>query len=286
MNRRRFAQMTAAIGLGRLLATHEAEAGETPPPAHDHASMHASDPMARYAGLMAGDKLSIGMLLYPGMFLQDLVGPLTVFEALMNRDIHLLWKNREPVGDGKVLIPVRPTTSFADCPEVLDVLFVPGGVPGTYAMMEDPEVLAFLAARGKRARYVTSVCTGSLILAAAGLLEGYRATSHWATHDVLKTLGAVPVRKRVVIDRNRITGGGVTAGIDFGLTLTSLLRSPDYAKAVQLYLEYDPAPPFNSGSPDKAPRLVKRFLDEMFASNRQTAFEVAARARRALGGRT
>jgi cyclohexyl-isocyanide hydratase len=185
----------------------------------------------------------IGMLVYPSMFLQDLVGPLTVFESLKNREIHLLWKNTEPVGNEPgqpgPLIPVKPTTAFKDCPAKLDVLFVPGGVPGTLTVMEDPEVLAFLADQGSRARYVTSVCTGSLILGAAGLLRGYRAASYWATRDVLRDLGATPSRQRVVIDRNRVTGGGVTAGIDFGLTLIAKLRSPAYAKAVQLYLEYD-----------------------------------------------
>lgn len=233
-------------------------------------------------------RVSIGMLVYPGMFLQDLVGPLAVFESLMNREIHFLWKNLEPVGNEQpgptaALIPVKPTTTFAQCPETLDVLFVPGGVPGTLTMMEDPEVLHFLAEKGKTARYVTSVCTGSLILGAAGLLEGYRATTYWSTVDVLKELGAIPVRQRVVVDRNRITGGGVTAGIDFGLTLVALLRSPEYAQAVQLYLEYDPAPPFDAGSPDKAPKPVRQFLDDMFTGLNDAARQTAIRARKRLG---
>lgn len=234
------------------------------------------------AKLTGGDKVTIGMLLYPGMFLQDLVGPLAVFEALINRDIHLLWKNLEPVGNEgpkqTALIPVRPTTTFAECPDKLDVLFVPGGVPGTLTMMEDPEVLAFLAEKGKSARFVTSVCTGSLILGAAGLLLGYKATSHWATHDVLTELGAIPTKGRVVVDRNRITGGGVTAGIDFGLRIASLLRSDDQAKVIQLYLEYDPAPPFKAGSPEKAPKIVNRFLSDMFADLQTAAVATARRA--------
>jgi len=192
----------------------------------------------------------------------------------------------EPVGNQgpkqSALIPVKPTTTFANCPGKLDVLFVPGGVPGTLSMMEDPEVLAFLAAKGKTARFVTRVCTGSLVLGAAGLLKGYKATSHWATHDVLADLGAIPTKGRVVVDRNRITGGGVTAGIDFGLQIAALLRSDDYAKAIQLYLEYDPAPPFDAGSPEKAPKVVRQFLGEMFAGMRDTALATARRAAKRL----
>lgn len=238
--------------------------------------------MQQYASLTSGPKVIIGMLVYPGMFLQDLVGPLTVFEALMNKEIHLLWKTLDPVGNEtggpEALIPVKPTTTFANCPEHLDVLFVPGGVPGTFTMMEDPEVLAFLQRAGANARYVTSVCTGSLILGAAGLLQGYKATSYWDTRDVLKELGAIPTKGRVVVDRNRITGGGVTAGIDFGLKIIAKLRSPAYAQAVQLYLEYDPQPPFNAGSPEKAPPFVRRFLKDMFVGMRENAVATAKRA--------
>lgn len=280
MDRRFFTKFMAA--LGTVGATAKAQAQAAAEPAKDSADPHSPDAMQRYAALLSGDKVTIGMVLYPGMFLQDLVGPLAVFEALMNRDIHLLWKNLEPVGNEgpkqTALIPVKPTTTFANCPDKLDVLFVPGGVPGTMTMMEDPEVLAFLAAKGKTARFVTSVCTGSLVLGAAGLLKGYKATSHWATHDVLAELGAIPTKGRVVVDRNRITGGGVTAGIDFGLQIAALLRNDDYAKAIQLYLEYDPAPPFDAGSPEKAPKVVNQFLGEMFAGMRDSAFATARRA--------
>jgi cyclohexyl-isocyanide hydratase len=287
MNRRDFAQWAATLGLARLLggptSAEAAQGRKTEPPTKESAEQQHLDAMQRYAALVEGPKVTIGLLVYPGMFLQDLVGPLTVFEALMNREIHLLWKNLDVVAGDKpetpVLIPVKPTTTFRDCPEKLDVLFVPGGVPGTFAMMEDKEVLDFLAEKGKTARFVTSVCTGSLVLGAAGLLDGYKATSHWATRDVLKELGAIPTKGRVVVDRNRITGGGVTAGIDFGLTIAALLRSPDYAKAIQLYLEYDPAPPFNSGSPEKAPAVVRQFLNDMFASMRETAFSIAKKSK-------
>jgi cyclohexyl-isocyanide hydratase len=238
----------------------------------------------QYADLIDGDELTIGMVVYPGMFLLDLVGPLAFFESLLNKKIHLLWKDLKPVGGGnpqsKVLIPVTPTTTFADCPKKLDVLFVPGGATGTLQLMEDAEVLEFLSNQASRSRYVASVCTGSLILGAAGLLNGYKATSHWMTIDALSELGAIPVRERVVIDRNRITGGGVTAGMDFGLALIALLRNKSYAEAVQLYLEYDPKPPFNSGSPTKAPVRVKNFLNDMLGPIGQEAIVVAKRAKK------
>ena len=287
MNRRDFTRWSAAIAAALAAQNSVTFAAATDPAAPD-ASHDAV--MERYAAFMSGPKLTIGMMLYPGMFLQDLVGPLTVFEALMNREIHLLWKRRESVGNEAnapaPLIPVTATTSFADCPANLDVLFVPGGVPGTLTMMEDPEVLDFLRRSAGSARYVTSVCTGSLILGAAGLLRGYRATSHWATHDVLSELGAIPTHGRVVTDRNRITGGGVTAGIDFGLTIAATLRGELYAKATQLYLEYDPAPPFDAGSPTKAPPEANAFLDEMFVGLRANAKQTAIRAYRRLGERS
>lgn len=282
MDRREFMRLAAATGVAGL--GNGASGADLPASVTKARSPH-DEAMARYADFTGGPKLTLGLLVYPGMFLQDLVGPLTLFEALMNRDIHLLWKNLEPVGQvgGSALIPVKPTTTFAQCPDKLDVLFVPGGVPGTFAMMEDRETLDFLADRGGKARYVTSVCTGSLILGAAGLLEGYQATSHWATLDVLKELGAIPTRQRIVEDRNRITGGGVTAGLDFGLLLAARLRSQAYAEAIQLYLEYDPAPPFHAGSPETAPPVARQFLDEMFVGMRDTAFSTARRVRARKG---
>ena len=283
MQRRQFAQIAAWLSAGAAASTRVLAAE----PTKESADAHHRQAIQKYDSLTGGDKLVIGMLVYPGMFLQDLIGPLTVFEALMNKDIHLLWKNTDPVGNEpgqpKALVPITPTTAFKDCPPKLDVLFVPGGVPGTLTMMEDPEVLAFLAQQGATARYVTSVCTGSLILGAAGLLKGYRAASYWATRDVLRDLGAIPSRQRVVTDRNRITGGGVTAGIDFGLTLVAHLRSPAYAKTVQLYLEYDPAPPYNAGSPDKAPKLAVEFLTEMYAGMVDATRAIAKRAMARLG---
>jgi cyclohexyl-isocyanide hydratase len=153
-----------------------------------------------------------------------------------------------------------PTTVLRDCPPALDVLFVPGGF-GTFQAMKDAELIEFLKDAAVRAGYITSVCSGSLILGAAGLLEGYRATSHWACRDLLSQFGALPVKARVVADRNRFTGGGVTAGIDFGLTLLAELRGSNAAKQTQLAMEYEPQPPFDAGSPDTAgPELVQAVL--------------------------
>jgi cyclohexyl-isocyanide hydratase len=284
MDRREF--NVAALASLLAMSAPNARAGQAKAAAetgHPH-----EDAMKQHEALLGHPKATIGMLVYPGMYLQDLVGPLAVFESLMQRDIHLLWKNLDPIGQNGGATPgkitVVPTTRFADCPEQLDVLFVPGGIPGTFAMMEDDEVLGFLAAKGKTARYVTSVCTGSLILGAAGLLQGYKATSYWSTREFLKELGAIPTKRRIVVDRNRITGGGVTAGIDFGLKVAALLTNETYAKAIQLYLEYDPQPPFNAGSPENAPRVVTKFLNEMFADAMQTAKTTAQRAGKKLSG--
>lgn len=191
---------------------------------------------------------TVAMLLYPGLTLLDLLSPHTVFSDTM--DIHLVWKNREPIVTDSG-ITLHPTTSFADCPANIDILFVPGGRDQA-STAADEEVLTFLEDRGSRARYVTSVCGGSLILGAAGLLRGYKAATHWTGRDVLPLLGAENVNERVVIDRNRITGGGVTAGLDFGLVVLAEMLGEDVAKITQLGMEYDPRPPFDVGSPEKA----------------------------------
>ena len=198
---------------------------------------------------------NIGMLVFPGMTVLDLIGPQQFFAVAPGRTTHLLWKTREPVVSDTA-VPILPTVSFAEAPEDLEVLFVPGGFQGTSAVIEDPQVLDFVASRGERAAYVTSVCTGALILGAAGLLTGYQATTHWAYHDLLPLVGAEPVAARVVEDRNRITGGGVTSGIDFGLTLLARLTSEEYAQGWQLGTEYDPHPPFDAGAPAKADEFI------------------------------
>ena len=192
--------------------------------------------------------LEIGMLLYPGMTLLDLAGPQSAL-GLHGRT-HLFWKTLDPVmtDTGIALVP---TATFADAPATLDVLFVPGGF-GTNAAMRDQEIVTFLAQRGPGARYVTSVCSGSLLLGMAGLLDGYRAATHWSAYGALEALGVQSSQERVVTDRNRITGGGVTAGIDFGLVLLAELRGEEVAKMTELMMGYDPAPPFNTGNPGLA----------------------------------
>lgn len=197
-----------------------------------------------------GPRPTVAMLVYPRMVLLDLVGPLTVLNIL-GADVGLYWKDRTPVATD-VGLPVTPTRTFAEGPPYVDVLFVPGGIMGTVDCMNDRAVTDFLAERGTSAKYVTSVCTGSLALAAAGLLKGYDATSHWAVADLLPMMGARHVARRVVRDRNRITGGGVTAGIDFGLTLAALLKGEEEARRIQLTIEYAPEPPFRNGTPAEA----------------------------------
>jgi putative intracellular protease/amidase len=200
------------------------------------------------------------MLLYPGLNFLDLIGPHTVLARMAN--VHLIWKSLDllTVDMG---VTVKPTCTFEDCPRDVDVLFVGGG-PGLTDIMQDRGYLDFLADRGARAKYVTSVCSGSMLLGAAGLLRGFRATSHWAFRDLLPLFGAEPVHQRVVVDRNRITGGGVTAGIDFGLTMLSVLYGENVAKSTQLGIEYDPHPPYDTGTPEKAgPHLTQAVLAQI-----------------------
>ena len=226
--------------------------------------------------------LQIGMLLYPGMYALDLVGPYAFLAGLPNVETHLLWKTLDPVPTINGM-RLSPSSLISACPKQLDVLFVPGGTPGTIALMQDHEVLDFLADRGERARFITSVCTGSLILGAAGLLRGYKATSHWHKRDLLPLFGAVPVQDRIVEDRNRITGGGVTSGIDFGLVLASRLRGEDAAKLQQLINEYDPQPPFEGGTPSKAGPELTAQANQILASGYEQSRAAALIARKRLG---
>ncbi len=222
-------------------------------------------------------KEQIGMLLYPGMTALDFVGPQHMFSSLMGAKVHHIATTMAPVTSDANLTIV-PTTTFKRAPRDLDILFVPGGGDGTLAAMQDPAVLAFLADRGGRAKWVTSVCTGSLILGAAGLLKGYRATSHWATRSVLQDAGAIWTEGRVVRDRNRITGAGVSAGLDLGLTLVGLLRDQTYAETVQLLAEYAPEPPYNVGLPRTASPAVRTMTEAMFPEfNRKARAALIAR---------
>ena len=219
--------------------------------------------------------LQIGLLVFPKLTQLDLTGPLQVFSSVPGAQVHLIWKRIEPVPSDSVLV-LTPTITFADCPQ-LDVICVPGGA-GADDMIDDEEVLDFVRRQAEGAQYITSVCTGSLVLGAAGLLRGYRAATHWTAMDFLKPFGATPTRTRVCIDRNRITGGGVTAGIDFALTLVSILIDRATAEAIQLRLEYNPAPPFNSGSPDTAPPEILAFMKDKIAASQIRRGEMIARA--------
>jgi cyclohexyl-isocyanide hydratase len=227
--------------------------------------------------------LQIGLVIFPRVTQLDLTGPLQVFSRVPDAKVYLIWKRIEPVATDTVLT-LTPTISFADCPQ-LDVICVPGGV-GTNEMVNDEEMLNFLRKQAVDARYITSVCTGSLVLGAAGLLRGYRATTHWSAIDHLAPFGATPTKTRVCVDRNRVTGGGVTAGIDFALTLVSIMVDRQTAEAIQLGLEYNPAPPFNSGSPDTAPPEILARVQERIAPAgvRRTEAIVRAAARLAPEG--
>ena len=206
--------------------------------------------------------LQIGLVIFPKVTQLDLTGPVQVFSAVPDATVHLIWKRIEPVPSDSVLT-LTPTISFADCPQ-LDVICVPGG-QGINDMVNDEEVLEFLRRQAKGAKYITSVCTGSLVLGAAGLLKGYKATTHWTAIEFLSQFGAIPAKTRVCVDRNRVTGGGVTAGIDFALTLVSIMINRETAEAIQLGLEYNPAPPFNAGSPDTAPAEILARMKERIA---------------------
>jgi cyclohexyl-isocyanide hydratase len=221
------------------------------------------------------EPLQIGLVIFPKVTQLDFTGPLQVFSSVPGARVHLIWKRIEPVSSDSVLT-LTPTVTFADCPQ-LDVICVPGGV-GTDDMVNDEEMLAFLRKQAAGAKYITSVCTGSLVLGAAGLLSGYRATTHWTAMDHLARFGATSARTRVCVDRNRVTGGGVTAGIDFALTLVSIMIDRQSAEMIQLRLEYNPAPPFNSGSPDTAPPEIVARMREKIAPAKARRDEAIARA--------
>ena len=221
-----------------------------------------------------GDE-QIAMLMYPGMTVMDLIGPHCMFGALMGAKIFLVAKSLDPV-TSDAGVTITPTATFDTCPRDLTVLFTPGGTDGTLAAATDPKTLAFLADRGARSKYVTSVCSGSLILGAAGLLKGYKATSHWSVRHVLAGFGATPTEARVVRDRNRITGAGVTAGLDFGLTMVAELRDRTYAECCQLMSEYDPDPPFHAGSMKTATEEVKAPMVQLLAEFVKKAEALAA----------
>ncbi|CDL84181.1 DJ-1/PfpI family protein [Xenorhabdus szentirmaii] len=205
---------------------------------------------------------TIAFFLFPELTPLDLVGPATVLED-RGFNVEYVWHNREKINTEINSFKFYPSITFDEL-EYVDILCVPGALD-PFSIMRDEKAMRWLNKVGKNAEYVTSVCTGSIILAAAGLMNGYKAATHWLMGEYLTEFGAIPVHERVVIDRNRITGGGITAGIEFGLQLLSILRSEDEAKTMQLIMHYDPQPPFNAGTPNTAgDKITKMATDETY----------------------
>lgn len=194
---------------------------------------------------------TVGVYIWPNMTALDVLGPQQILGFVPEFDVIIVAKSKDPVvSDTKIRI--LPDYDIATCPPV-DILLVGGGIDPS-PVMQDDAVMSWFRETGQSAEYVTSVCTGALILAEAGLLDGYKATTHWAFKPQLSTYPGVEVADgRVVSDRNRITGGGVTAGIDFAFALISQIISPEVAAGLQLMGEYDPQPATPFGSPDHAP---------------------------------
>jgi putative intracellular protease/amidase len=241
-------------------------------------SLTAHEKLMGVPGLNMMGSEQIAMLLYPGFTALDYVGPYYFFASLMGATVHLVTTEADlsPV-KSDLGLAIVPTITMANVPKDLDVLFVPGGSVGTINAMENPRVVGFVAERGARAKFATSVCTGSLILAVAGLLKGKRATSHWATRPYLKSFGATPVDARVVMDGKFVTGAGVSAGIDFAIALVGHLRSPRYAQALMLMAEYAPEPPFKGGTVATTEPQIAEPSREMFASVLWHVEQIAAK---------
>lgn len=221
--------------------------------------------------------LRVVALLFPGVTQLDLTGPLQVLAVSGQLELHLAWRTLDPVPTDAGF-SILPTVTLADAPPA-DILFIPGG-QGTFDLLDDDEVLQFVRRQAEGARWVTSVCTGSFLLGAAGLLRGLRATTHWASLPLLATLGAIPTSERVVREGRVITGAGVSSGIDFALTLLAELFGEQEAKRVQLQIEYDPQPPFDAGSPrrpDADPQLVERMTALMHERRAGVVERAAAR---------
>jgi cyclohexyl-isocyanide hydratase len=220
--------------------------------------------------------ISIGLLVFPGLTQLDATGPYEVFARIPGAHVSLVAQDLEPVVSEHGLALV-PTARISDGARY-DIVCVPGG-GGTNALLSDDAVLDFLREQAKTARYMTSVCTGALVLGAAGLLDGYRATTHWLSHDLLPLFGAMPENARVVVDRSRITGGGITAGIDFALVVAAELAGEATARQIALMMEYDPLPPFGPGSPDSTPLSEVRAVRDAraaFQAKRRVLCEAAA----------
>jgi cyclohexyl-isocyanide hydratase len=208
----------------------------------------------------------IGLLLFPNITQLDLAGPYEVFSRMPRTAVHLIWKDTQP-SRSEWGLQLRPDTSFEQCP-ALDVLCVPGG-PGVFELLGDGAVLEAIKSLAQRSRLLCSICTGAFLLGAAGLLAGKRATSHWASRELLRELGAIPTDGRIVVDGNLMTSGGITAGIDLALEIAGQLVGEEEAKAIQLAMEYDPAPPFACGHPGVAEPAVVARLSQRIAPRQQ-----------------
>ena len=218
--------------------------------------------------------LDIAFVLFPNVTQLDLTGPVQVLSRLGNTSVHLVARSTDPVMTDAGF-SINPTCTFSDCPKP-HIVCVPGGAGADDAML-DKELIAWLREVSVEADWITSVCTGSLVLGAAGLLKGKKATSHWLSRPMLAEFGAIPVAERVVVDGRFVSGGGVTAGIDFAFSLMAMIRGEEHAKLVQLSLEYDPQPPFHSGSPDKAEEAtVERVRELILSSQSQRQAKVLA----------
>lgn len=203
----------------------------------------------------------IGFVLFPKVTQLDLTGPLQVLSRLPDSEVHIASKSMDPIETDGVL-KLLPTTTFRDCP-ALDLICVPGGY-GALGALQDPETVEFVKTQGKQTKWVTSVCTGAFVLGKAGLLEGKKATTHWAYTGLLPLVGAIHEPARSVVDGNVMTAGGVTSGIDFAFSLFARLAGEDVAKSVQLGLEYDPEPPFLSGNPHTASASIKALVADRY----------------------
>jgi putative intracellular protease/amidase len=222
--------------------------------------------LANFPGIKMFGNEQIVMLVYPGMTMLDLVGPQYFFSSMMGAKVHLVTMDEQikPIM-GDTGFAIVPTMSYKDAPKEIDVLFVPGGTTGTLNVMKDNKSIDFIQDAASRAKLITSVCTGSLILGRAGLLKDKKATSHWAGRDMLVHYGATPINQRVVSSGNIVTGAGVSAGIDFAISILAKLRGDNYAKAIQLQAEYSPQPQFEAGTPEESDPELYEAMHEMFA---------------------
>jgi putative intracellular protease/amidase len=275
-NRRTLLQgITGAALLAPYLAIEKAMAaqaagGTAPavPPANAAAAQHDQhmEAMSRVLGPGLWGQKQIAMLLYPKFTALDLVGPHYFFACMFGAKVHLVTteKDLSPVMSDLGLA-ITPTMTMADAPKDLDVLFVPGGTEGTLSVMGRADTMAWIRDRASRAKHITSVCTGSMVLAKAGLLKGKKATSHWVARDVLADFGAIPTNERVVKDGNILTGAGVSAGLDFAIALVEMLRGRAYAEALVLQGEYAPDPSIKGGTLATTSAPVGQMMSDMFA---------------------